>query len=71
MSLSSTSYEVLSDILVSMLSPYTDEIIGDFQCGFDATDQILIRFSALIRHWRRMDEQLDSTLPIHRLQKGL
>jgi hypothetical protein len=29
-----TSYKMLSNILLSRLSPYTDEIIGDHQCGF-------------------------------------
>jgi hypothetical protein len=43
-SLLSTSYNILSNILLSRLSPYTDEIIGDHQCGFrrnrSTTDQI-------------------------------
>jgi hypothetical protein len=33
-SLLSTSYKILSNILLSWLSPYIDEIIGDHQCGF-------------------------------------
>jgi hypothetical protein len=32
-SLLSTSYNILSSILLSRLSPYVDEIIGDHQCG--------------------------------------
>jgi hypothetical protein len=43
-SLLSTSYKTLSNILLSQLSPYIDEIIGDHQCGFrcnkSTTDQI-------------------------------
>jgi hypothetical protein len=43
-SLLSTSYKILSNILLSRLSPYIDEIIGDRQCGFrrnrSAIDQI-------------------------------
>jgi hypothetical protein len=43
-SLLSTSYKVLSNILLSRLIPYADEIIGDHQCGFrrnrSTTDQI-------------------------------
>jgi hypothetical protein len=43
-SLLSTSYNMLSNILLSLLSPYIDEIIGDHQCGFrrnrSTTDQI-------------------------------
>jgi sorting nexin-29 len=44
-SLLSTSYKILSNIILSRLSPYIDEIIGDHQCGFrrnrSTTDQIL------------------------------
>jgi hypothetical protein len=40
----STSYKILSNILLSRLSPYVDEIIGVHQCGFrrnrSTTDQI-------------------------------
>jgi hypothetical protein len=43
-SLLSTSYKILSNILLSRLSPYIDVIIGDHQCGFRLTDQLLIRF---------------------------
>jgi hypothetical protein len=30
----STSYKILSNILLSSLIPYADEIIGDYQCSF-------------------------------------
>jgi hypothetical protein len=33
-SMLSTSYKMLSNILLSMLNPYIDEIIGYHQCGF-------------------------------------
>jgi hypothetical protein len=33
-SLLSTSYKILSNILLSRLSPYIAEIIRDLQCGF-------------------------------------
>jgi hypothetical protein len=43
-SLLSTSYKILSNILLSRLTLYVDEIIGDHQCGFrrnrSTTDQI-------------------------------
>jgi hypothetical protein len=43
-SLLSTSYKILSNILLSRLSPYIDDIIGDHQCRFrrnrSSTDQI-------------------------------
>jgi hypothetical protein len=33
-SLLSTTYKILSNILLSRLTPYAEEIIGDHQCGF-------------------------------------
>ena len=33
-SLLPTTYKILSNILLSRLTPYTKEIIGDHQCGF-------------------------------------
>jgi hypothetical protein len=42
-----TSYKILSNILLSRLIPYADEIVGDHQCGFrrnrSTTDQIFYR----------------------------
>jgi hypothetical protein len=53
-SLLSTSYKILSNILLSRLSPYMDEIIlGIFDVGFDVTDQLLITSFAFVRYWRR------------------
>jgi hypothetical protein len=48
-SLLSTSYNILLNILFSRLSLYIDEFIGDHQCGFRCN-----RFSAFIRYWRKM-----------------
>jgi hypothetical protein len=43
-SLLSSSYKILSNILLSELNPYVDEIIGDHQCGYrrntSTTDQM-------------------------------
>jgi sorting nexin-29 len=33
-SLLSATYKILSNILLSRLTPYAEEIIGDHQCGF-------------------------------------
>jgi hypothetical protein len=34
-------------------NPYIDEILGIMNVGFDITDQLLIRFSAFDRYWRK------------------
>jgi hypothetical protein len=50
-SLLSNSYKIVSNILLSTLSPYIDEIIGDHQYGFrrnrSTTDQVFafVRYS--------------------------
>jgi hypothetical protein len=55
-SLLSTSYTILSNILLPRLSPYMDEIIGDHQCGFrrsrSATDQIFCIRQILGKKWK-------------------
>jgi hypothetical protein len=54
-SLLSTSYKILSKILLSRLTPYVDEIIGDHQCGFrrnqSTTDQIYCIRQILEKKW--------------------
>jgi sorting nexin-29 len=55
MSLLSTSYKMLSNILLSRLIPYVDEIIGVHQCGFrhnrSTTDQIFC-IQMLEKKWK-------------------
>jgi hypothetical protein len=56
-SLLSTSHKILSNNLLSNLSPYThiDEIIGDHQCGFrcnrSTNDQIFCIHQILVKKW--------------------
>jgi hypothetical protein len=54
-SLLSTTYKILLNILLSRLSPYVDEIIGDHQCGFrcnrSTTDQIFCICQILKKKW--------------------
>jgi len=42
LSLLPTTYKILSNILLSKLTPYAEEIIWYHHCGFDATGQLLI-----------------------------
>jgi hypothetical protein len=50
-----TSYKILSNILLSRLIPYADEIIGDHQCGFgrnrSTTVQIFYIHQILEKKW--------------------
>jgi hypothetical protein len=54
-SLLSTSYKMLSNILVPRLGPYMDEIIGAHQCGFrrnrSTTDQLVCIHHRLEKKW--------------------
>jgi hypothetical protein len=54
-SLLSASYKILSNILLSRLTPYVDEIIGDRQCGFrrnrSTNDQIFCIHQVLEKKW--------------------
>jgi hypothetical protein len=50
-----TSYKILSNILLSRLIPYADEIIGNYQCGIrrnkSTTDQVFYIFQILEKKW--------------------
>jgi hypothetical protein len=54
-SLLSTSYKILSNILLSRLIPYADDIIGDHQCGFrrnrSTADQIFYIRQIPVKKW--------------------
>jgi hypothetical protein len=51
----STSHKIVSNILISRLSPYIDQIIGDHQCGFrrnrSTTAQIFYIRQILEKKW--------------------
>jgi hypothetical protein len=54
-SLLSTAYKILSNILLARLTPYINKIIGDHQCGFrhnrSTTDQIFDIRQILEKKW--------------------
>jgi hypothetical protein len=52
-SLLSTTYKILSNILLSRLTRYAEEIIGDHQCGFRYNSQLLIIHSAFVKYSRK------------------
>jgi len=48
-SLFSTTYKILSNILRSRLIPYAEEIIGDYQCGFRRNRSNTAHISAFVK----------------------
>ena len=53
-SLVSTTYKIVSNILLSRLTPYAEEITGDIiMVDFDETGQLLIIYSAFVKYLRK------------------
>jgi hypothetical protein len=54
-SLLSIAYRILCNILLARLTPYVNEIIGDYQCGFrrnrSTADQIFYIRQILEKKW--------------------
>jgi hypothetical protein len=50
---SSTTYKILSNILLSRLTPYLEEIPVDHHCGFRCRGQLLIIYSASVKYLRK------------------
>jgi hypothetical protein len=57
-----TSYKMLFNILLSRLTPYADEIIGDNQRGFrrnsSTTNQILCIHQTLGKNWNTVTQYI-------------
>jgi hypothetical protein len=62
-----TSYNMLLNILLSRLSPYTGEIIGDHKCVFQSNRSTIVQ---IILHSSDTGEKMSimSNSAIHRLQ---
>jgi hypothetical protein len=58
-SLQSNSYKILSDILLSKLSAYINEINGIISVPFNITNQLLIRNFAFVRYWRKTGNTME------------
>jgi hypothetical protein len=65
----STSYKILSNILLSRLSPHVDKIIRDHLCGFRCNRSTSVQISS-IRQILDKKWEYDET-PIHGLQESL
>jgi len=53
MPLVSTTLKILSDTLLSRLTPYVDEIIGRINVNSDLISQLLIGYCTLVRYLRK------------------
>jgi hypothetical protein len=49
-SLLSTTYKILSIILLARLTPYVNEVIGDHECGFCRNRSTMDQFSTFSRY---------------------
>jgi hypothetical protein len=56
-SLLSTMYKMLHNILLSLLTPYAEEIIADHQGGFLCNRLLLTIYSAFVKYLRKMGIQ--------------
>ena len=54
-----STYKIFSNILLSRLTPYAEEITGDHQCGFQCnrslTDHIFCIHQILEKKWEHTD----------------
>ena len=70
-SLLPTTYKTLSNILLSRLIPYAEEIMGDHQCGFrrnrSTNDHIFCIRQILEKKW----EHIEAVHQLYRLQETL
>jgi hypothetical protein len=54
----STTYKIVSNILLSSLSPYIDEIAGDHQCGFRSNRSRTEQFFFFFLHLSDIGEKM-------------
>jgi len=67
----SSTYKILSTILLTGLTLYTEEIIGIVSVYFDSTGQLLTIYSAFIKYLRKNGNKLSSVSAIYRFQERL
>jgi len=62
MSLLSNTYKLLSNILLSWLTPQAEEIIGDRHCGFRRSSSATARtaYSAVVKYLRKKGTKFSS-----------
>jgi hypothetical protein len=63
------SYKILSNIILSVLTPYVDEIIGKCQDGFRRNISITDHIVCILQIWEKMGVELDNKTTSYRLQE--
>jgi len=53
----SSTYKILSNILLTGLTPYAEEIIGIIIVDFDSTGQLLTIYSVFIKYLRKNENK--------------
>jgi len=73
-SLLPTTYKILSNILLSRLIPYAEEITGDHQCGFRRNKSITDRVFCIgpkLKKKKKMEIHGSSASAFYKLQESL
>jgi hypothetical protein len=63
-SLLSTAYKILSNILLGRLTPYVNEVIGDQQCGFHHNRSTM---DQIVYIWQILDKKRKYKGTVHQL----
>jgi len=59
-----TMYKIVSNILLSRLTPHAEEVTGNLQCGFRKTGQVLIMYSAFVT---KLQKKWEYSEAVHQL----
>jgi hypothetical protein len=57
-----TTYKILSNVLLSRLTPYVEEILGIISMDFDATSQLLIIHTAFVKYLRKNGNTMEQCI---------
>jgi len=69
--ISHNTYKTLYRMLMSMLTPYAEDIIGIINVDFEATVQLLLLYFVFVKYVRKMGIERSSASTIYRLQGSL
>jgi len=54
----STTHKILSNILLSRLTPYAEKLLGIMSVNFNSTSQLLILYCAFVKESRRNENNM-------------